>query len=174
MSQLALFGGTKVRNRPFPAHKPVGEEETAAVADVMNKGVLSKFLGAWHDDFYGGPMVNRLEKAWSEHFGSKHSISVNSNTSGIICAMGAIGITPGDEVIVCGYSMSISAVAPLFYGGVPVFADLEPELFCLDPEEIEKKITKKTKAIIVVDLFGQVHNADAINKIAKKYNLNNI
>ena len=127
-------------------------EEAASVAKVMETGILSKYLGAWHTDFYGGPTVNALEHAWAKRFGAKHAVAVNSNTSGLYCAMGAIGIEPGDEVIVCGYSMSISVVAPLLYGGVPVFADLENEFFCCC-RQCREKITPRTKAILVVDFW---------------------
>lgn len=171
MTELAIYGGPKVREKLFPAHRAVGEEEAAAVASIMESGVLSKYLGAWHVDFYGGPTVRALETAWAERFGVKHAISVNSNTSGLFCAMGAIGIEPGDEVIVCGYSMSISSVAPLLFGGIPVFADLESDYFCLSKESIEKKITTRTKAILIVDLFGQVYDVPGINSIAEKYGL---
>lgn len=171
MSKLAIHGGAPVRTKPFPAHRPVGAKEAKAVADVLEGGVLSKFLGAWHEDFYGGPNVKAVEAAWAKRFGAQHAISVNSNTSGLICAMGAIGIAPGDEVIVCGYSMSISAVAPLFYGGIPVFADIEPDCYCLAVDAVAEKITEKTRAILVVDLFGQPYDADGINALAEKHGL---
>jgi dTDP-4-amino-4,6-dideoxygalactose transaminase len=89
----------------------------------------------------------------------------------LVIACGAIGIKPGDEVIVTPFSMTCSATAPMVWGGVPVFADIEPDHFCLDPEDVRRKITNKTKAIIVVDLFGQPHNWDAINRIAKEHRL---
>jgi len=169
--KLAIHGGSPVRTLPFPAHKTIDTVEEQAVLEVLGKGVLSKYLGAHHEDFNGGPQVRALETEWADYFGADHAISVNSNTSGLICAMGAIGIQPGDEVIVCAYSMSISATAPLFYGGVPVFADLEPEYFCLDPTSIEKCITQKTKAILIVDLFGQPYDAEAINDLANNHGL---
>lgn len=171
MTDLAINGGSKVREKLFPAHRPVGQEEALSVAKVMETGVLSKYLGAWHPDFYGGPTVKALEKSWAEKFGVKHAVAVNSNTSGLFCAMGAIGIEPGDEVIVCGYSMSISAVAPLLYGGVPVFADLEEDYFCLSADSVAEKITSRTKAILVVDLFGQVYDVTGINALAEKHGL---
>lgn len=171
MSTLAIYGGSPVRTKPFPSYKTMGGEEKQAVTSVIDSGVLSAYLGAWHEKFYGGEQVQALEKAWAEKFGVKHAIAVNSNTSGLIAAMGAIGIEPGDEVIVSPYSMTISAVAPLFYGAIPVFADIEDTYFCLDPQSVKAKITQRTKAIIVVDLFGHPYNADAINKIAKEHNL---
>jgi dTDP-4-amino-4,6-dideoxygalactose transaminase len=112
-----------------------------------------------------------MEQEWAAYYQVKHAISVNSATSALYCAMGAIGLNPGDEVIVSPYTMCASATAPLIYNAVPVFADLEYDYYCLSPEDIEKKITDKTKAIIVVDILGQPYDADKINAIAKKHNL---
>jgi len=171
MSQLAINGGTPVRTKKFPAYRVIGEEEKREVMRVMDSGILSRYLGCWHQDFYGGPEVQAFEKEWGEYFGVKHAIAVNSCTSGLQCAVGAIGVDPGDEIIVTPYSMSCSATVPLWYGCIPVFADIEKEYFCLDPKSIEEKITPRTKAIIVVDLFGQPYDADVINAIAKKHGL---
>jgi len=168
---LAINGGTPVRTDKFPPHKFIGDEEKKAVAGVLDSGILSKFLGCWHEDFYGGPQVQALEKKWAEYFNVKHAISVNSCTSGLYCAVGAAGISPGDEVIVSPYTMSASATAALIYGGIPVFADIEEEYYCLDPYSIEKLITPKTKAIIVVDLLGLPYDVERINAIAEKHNL---
>lgn len=171
MKKLAINGGEKVRKELFPAHRVIGKEEEDAAVQVIRSGVLSKYLGCWHDDFYGGPQVRALEKEWAEHFGVKHAISVNSATSGLYCACGAVGLNPEDEVIVSPYTMTASATGPLLYNAIPVFADIEEEHFCLDPDSIEERITEKTKAIIVVDIFGQPYDADKINAIAKKHNL---
>ncbi len=118
MSMLAIQGGPKVRTEPFPAYRTVGQEEKDALAEVIDSGILSGFLGAWHDKFHGGVKVREVEKAWQEFFHVKHAITVNSNSSGLIAAMGAARIGPGDEVIVAPNSTSISATAPLFYGGI--------------------------------------------------------
>lgn len=171
MSDLALFGGPKVRTRPFPAHRTIGAEEERAVIDVMRSGVLSKFVGGWHQDFYGGPQVKALEEEWAAYFGAKHAITVNSATSALYCAVGAIGAGPGDEIIVSPYTMSASATAPLIFNAVPVFADIEEDYFCLDPDSIEKQITEATRAIIVVDIFGQPYDAEKINAVAKQHGL---
>lgn len=169
--KLAINGGQPVRKKLFPAYITIGEEEKREVIKVLNSGILSRYLGCWHEDFYGGPEVQAFEREWAKYFGVKHAIAVNSCTSGLIAAVGAAGIGPGDEVIVSPYTMSASATAPLWYGGIPVFADIEEEYFCLDPKSVEERITKYTKAIIVVDIFGQPYNVEAINKIAKKHNL---
>lgn len=173
MKKLAINGGTPVRSKEdlFPEYNPIGAEEKEATLRVLDSGVLSKYLGCWDPDFYGGVEVQALEREWATHFGVKHAIAMNSATSGLIAAVGALGIEPGDEIIVSPYSMVISASAPLFYGAIPVFADVEPEYFCLDPESVRKKITPRTKAIIVVDIFGQPYDADAINAIAKEHNI---
>jgi len=169
--KLAINGGEKLRKNPFPGYITVGKEEKKAVCDVIDSGCLSKYLGTHHEQFNGGVQVRALEEEWAAYFGVKHAIAVNSCTSGIYCAIGATGIEPGEEVIVSPYTMSASATAPLVYNAIPVFADIEPDYYCLNPEDIEKKITKKTRAIIVVDIFGQPYDAITINAIAKKHNL---
>lgn len=171
MAALAINGGKKVREKLFPAYNPIGEEEKIAVEKVLEKGKLSRFLGCWHEDFYGGDEVRSLEKEWAEKFGVKHAISVNSATSALYCAVGAAGVGPGDEVIVSPYTMTASASAALVYNAIPVFADIEEEYYCLDAVSIEERITERTKAIIVVDIMGQPYDADVINTIAKKHNL---
>lgn len=154
MSTLALLGGEPTLSQPLEPYRSLGGEETDAVARVMRSGNLSSFIGAWCDDFYGGTEIKAFEQAWATRFGCKHAITVNSNTSGLIAAMGAIGISPGDEVIVPPYTMSATVMAPLIYGGIPVFVDLEPETFCLDPELVRAAITSKTRAIFAVNMFG--------------------
>ncbi len=169
--KLAINGGQPVRKEPFPAYCTIGQEEKDAVAEVMDSGILSNFLGCWHDNFYGGPQVKALEREWASYFKVKHAISVNSCTSGLYCAVGAIRTEPGDEIIVSPYTMSASAVAPLVYNAIPVFADIEEAYFCLDPNLVEQRITDRTQAIIVVDIFGQPYDSQKINEIAQKHNL---
>jgi len=142
MSKLAIKGGKKVRTDKFPASKGIGREEVKAVTRVIKSTILSKYIGAWGEDFYGGPEVKKFESEWAKYFGVKHAVAVNSATSGLYSAVGALGIGPGDEVIVSPYSMSASATAPLIYGAIPVFADIEEDYFCLSPDSIEKRITK--------------------------------
>jgi len=169
--KLAVNGGSPVRSKLFPAYNMIGEEEKTAVNRVLDSGILSKFLGCWHEDFYGGPEVQSLEKEWAEHFGVKHAIAVNSCTSGLYCAVGATSVEPGDEIVVSPYTMSASAIAPLIYNAIPVFADIEEDYFCLDPKSVEKRITSRTCAIIVVDIFGLPYDVESINAVAKKHGL---
>jgi dTDP-4-amino-4,6-dideoxygalactose transaminase len=169
--KLAIHGGPPVREKPFPAHVTIGPEEKAAVSGVLDSGVLSKFLGCRHPNFHGGPQVQALEREWAEYFGVKHAIAVNSATSGLHCAVGAVGVEPGEEIIVSPFSMCASATAPLIFNAVPVFADIEADFFCLDPQSIEEKITSRTRAIVVVDIFGHPYDAAAINALAEKHGL---
>ncbi len=169
--KLAINGGKKLREELFPAYNTIGKEEEVAVLRVLRSGKLSTYLGTWHDDFYGGSEVRALEEEWAEFFGVKHAISVNSATSGLYAAVGALGIEAGDEVIVTPYTMSATAMAILLYGGIPVFADVEKKFFCIDPESVEKLITPKTKAIMAVDIFGQPADFKALREIAKKHKL---
>ncbi|TGM82646.1 DegT/DnrJ/EryC1/StrS family aminotransferase [Leptospira levettii] len=168
---LALLGGSKVINFELNRYNSLGPEEVEAAKKVVESGNLSQFLGCWDPDFYGGPKVQEFEKNCREYFKVKHAITVNSWTSGLIAAIGAIGIEPGDEIIVSPWTMSASATAILHWNAIPVFADIEPNTFCIDPISIEKNISPYTKAIMVVDIFGQSANMEEINRIAKKYNL---
>jgi dTDP-4-amino-4,6-dideoxygalactose transaminase len=171
MPALAIKGGNPIRTKLFPAYNTIGDEEKAAVMKVLDSGNLSQFLGAWHKDFYGGPTVQQFEKEWSAVFGTKHSISVNSNTSGLFTAIGACGLKPGDEVIVSPYTMSAGALAPIIYGAVPVFADVDYENYGLSPQSIEKCITPRTRAILLVHIFGNPSKMDEIMQIARKHRL---
>jgi len=171
MVKLALHGGGKIRENPFPRYTTIGDEEKQAVLEVLDSTELSKFLAKWSPDYYGGPKVRQLEENWAEYFHVRHAISVNSATSGLYAAVGAAGIGPGDEVIVSPFTMSASATAAIVYGAIPVFADIDPEIFCITPESIEERISPYTKGIIVVDLFGHPADMDAIMQIAKDHDL---
>jgi dTDP-4-amino-4,6-dideoxygalactose transaminase len=169
--RLALFGGPKTITESLRRYNPIGTEEVQAAREVVESGVLSQFLGAWHEDFYGGPKVREFERACEAYFGVRHAVTVNSWTSGLIAAVGAIGIEPGDEVIVTPWTMSATATAILQWNAIPVFADIEPETFNIDPESVEKNITPYTKAIIAVDIFGHSADMEALSSIASRHGL---
>lgn len=171
IEKLALLGGTKTIQAEFKRYNPLGVEEVQAAKEVIESGVLSQFIGAWHADFYGGPKVKEFERQCAEYFGVKHAITVNSWTSGLIAAVGAIGIEPGDEVIVTPWTMSASATAILHWNAIPVFADIDPETFNLSPQSVEANITPYTKAIMVADIFGQSADMDELMAIAAKHDL---
>ncbi len=171
MSKLALLGGTPVRTEPFPAYSVIGPEEKQAVADVLDSGILSRYLGEWDPDFYGGPTVRAFEADWARLSGCKHAIAVNSCTSGLYAAVGAAGAGPGDEVIVSPYTMVASVTAAVVFNAVPVFADIDPDIYALSAETIAPKITKRTKAIIVVHLFGQPADMNPIMELARRHGI---
>jgi len=168
MEKLAIHGGKPVRKKLFPFYQVIGKEEKKAVNAVLDSGVLSHFLGCWDKLFYGGQQILAFEKEWAKYFNVKHAIAVNSCTSGLYCAIGACAVGPGDEVIVSPFTMSASATSILIFNGVPVFADVEPDNFCLDPVSVKERITPRTKAIVTVDIFGQSYDANRINAMAKE------
>lgn len=171
LEKLGFFGGPKTIKQPFKRYNSIGKEEVEAAKAVLESGVLSQFLGCWDPDFYGGPKVQEFERKCEAYFGVKHAITVNSWTSGLIAAVGAIGIEPGDEVIVTPWTMCASATAILHWNAIPVFADIDPTTFCIDPVSIEANITPYTKAIMVVDIFGQSADMDTIMALAKRHGL---
>lgn len=170
-SPLAIHGGSKTRSKPFTLRKTINEREISIVNEVLNKGDISLFFGSPGDYFLGGPYVKEFESKWANRYGFKNAISTNSWTTGLMAAVGAVGIGPGDEVLVTPYSMSATATSILFYGGIPVFVDIEDETFNIDPSKLEEKITSRTKAIMLVHLFGHPAEMNQIMAIAKKHNL---
>lgn len=116
--------------------------------------------------FILGPTVERFEKNLAAYCGTKHAIGVSSGTDALICALMALDIKAGDEVVVPPFTFFATASCVARVGAKPVFADIDPETFNLDPKQLEKAITPRTKAIIPVHLFGQVADMDAINRIA--------
>lgn len=169
--KLALFGGPKTIQVDFKLYNSIGAEEIHAAKEVLESGVLSKFLGTWSKDFYGGPKVQEFERQCESYFGVKHAVTVNSWTSGLIAAVGSIGIEPGDEVIVSPWTMCASATAIMHWNAIPVFADIDPKTFNICPKSVELNITSYTKAIMAIDIFGQSADMEELMNIATKYNL---
>lgn len=168
---LALFDGPKTIDNEFKRYNPIGQEEMDAAKQVIESGVLSQYLGVWHEDFYGGPKVREFERQCADYFGVKYAVTVNSWTSGLVAAVGAIGIEPGDEIIVSPWTMSASATAILHWNAIPVFADIDPDTFNLDTKSVEENITPYTKAIMAVDIFGQSADMEELMAIASKHGL---
>ncbi|KAF0233627.1 MAG: cell wall bioproteinis regulatory [Desulfovibrionaceae bacterium] len=172
MSQtLALLGGKPVITRSMPAYNPLGEEEALAAADVVRSGVLSGYLGSNHPDFWGGPRVRLMEEAFAKRLDAPWAVSMNSASSCLYAAVAALGVGPGDEVIVPPYTMCATVTSVLCVNAIPVFADIEDQTFGLDPQSVERAISPRTKAIIVVHLFGHMARMDAILDIARRHGL---
>ncbi len=171
MSELALLGGEPIIKDSFKPYKSIGEKEKAAVMEVMDSGCISGFYGSWNDKFWGGEKVQEFEQKWAQKFKVKHAISVNSNTSGLYASMAAIGISPADEVIISPYTMSATAMAPIGYGAVPVFADIESETFGLDPDCVRAAISPRTKAILVTNIFGHAARLKELKAIADEHGI---
>ena len=165
--ELALYGGPKTVTAEIPPYNSLGPEEVEVARKVVESGRLSMFYGSWSEEFLGGLQVQALEKEWCQRFEVPYSVTVNSATSGLIAAVGACEIGPGDEVIVSPFTMSASASCVRVVGGTPVFADVDPATFNLDPKSVEACITDRTRALIVVDLAGQPADRDEIVALAK-------
>ena len=165
---LAINGGTPTIDGPLPPDVTIGQAEADAAMRAFKRGSLSAYYGSWGPEFLGGEEVKAFEDEWGQQFDVPHVVSVNSATSGLYAAMGAIGLSPSDEVIVPPYTMSATAMAPLIYGGIPVFVDIEPETFCLDVEKVRAAITEKTRAIIAVNLFGHPARLQELHALARE------
>jgi perosamine synthetase len=169
--KLAIFGGKKTINKKFNKHNSIGREEKKTVSKVIDSGFLSNFYASDLKRFFGGYQVLKFEKKIRNFFKVKYAITVNSWTSGLIASVVSLNIEPGDEIIVSPFTMSASAMAILHANAIPVFSDVDKKTFCLDPNLVEKKITRKTKAIMLVDINGHPSDIVKFKRIAKKYNL---
>ncbi len=159
------------RKIKFKNFSTIGKEELKAVTDVIKSGVLSGFVAGYPNGFNGGKYNQLFEKKIKSFYKCKYAIALNSWTSGLIAAVGALDISPGDEVIVSPWTMSATATAIMHWNAIPVFADIEPKTFSIDPAKVKKLITKKTKAIITVDIFGHPSKVKELKRIVKNKNI---
>jgi perosamine synthetase len=138
---------------------------------VIRSGVLSGYIGAPGDAFMGGERVRAFEAQAAAYFGVRHALTVNSWTSGLVCAFGALDLEPGDEVITTPWTMAATATSVLQWNAIPVFADIDARTYNLDPASVEACISPRTKAIAAVDIFGLPADWDALRAIATKHGL---
>tara|TARA_Y100000590_G_C15715055_1_gene1011585 strand:- start:251 stop:1486 length:1236 start_codon:yes stop_codon:yes gene_type:complete len=157
--------------KKFKRYNSIGKEELRAATKVLKSGKLSEFLASWGKEFYGGKYVRQFESKLKTFYKVKHAIVLNSWTSGLVAAVGALDIEPGDEIIVTPWTMCATATAILHWNAIPVFVDINQDDYCINLKDLEKKITKKTKAIITVDIFGNSSNVKSIKAKIKNKNI---
>ena len=149
----------------IPINLPkIGEEEVQAVVKVLRSGMLTSGLGA-------GPMVTEFEKNFAKFAGVKHAVAVNTGTAALHSAVVASGVKQGDEVILPSFTFVATAEAVVLAGGKPAFADIDAQTYNLSPSAVEKSITKNTKAILPVDLYGFSADMKSMREIAAKHGL---
>lgn len=168
---LSLLGGRPVQPQPLRPYVSIGQEEKDAALRVMDSGRLSGFVACGDDRFYGGPVVREFESLFAGSLGIPYAVSFNSATSGLVAAVGALNLGLGDEVIVSAQTMSASASAVLAYNAVPVFADVEERTYGMDPASVRSRISEKTKALMIVHLYGHPARMDELMAIAREHHL---
>ena len=163
MEKLAVKGGERIvpegLEKPWPI---ITQDDIDAVIGVLKRGIL------WGPD---APEKVALEKEWAEYCGTKYCLTTNTGTSALHACVAGVGIEPGDEVIMPAFTFWATAQAVLCQNAIPIFVDIDPVTYNIDPKKIEDKITDKTKAIIVVHVHGLPCDMDEINAIANKHNL---
>jgi dTDP-4-amino-4,6-dideoxygalactose transaminase len=142
----------------------LGEEEVEAAADVLREGILTDKSGA-------GPRVLQFEREFARFVGAKFAVAVNSGTAALHASLLASDVGHGDEVILPSFTFSATAEAVLLVGAKPVFVDIDPKTYCLDADNIEENITRKTKAVIPVHLYGLPADMDPIIEVARRNDL---
>ncbi len=163
MAKLAINGGTPVRTKPY-IWPIVGEEEEKLVMDVVKSG-------KWGHCMSPDCEVTKFEKKYADYFGVKYAISIHGGSTALEYALRSIGIGPNDEVITPALTWVATQMAAVLIGADPVFVDVCPDNYCIDPEKIKEAITPKTKAIIPVHLGGYLCDMNKIMEISKEYNL---
>ena len=161
MEKLAIHGGQPVREKKiYYGRQCIEEDDVKAVADTLTSDYITC-----------GPKVVEFEKELCDFTGAKYAVAVCNGTAALHCACIAAGIGPGDEVITTPITFAASANCAFYCGATPVFADINPETYNIDPESIRAHITERTKAVVAVDFTGQVVEAEKIRAICDEYNL---
>lgn len=161
MEKMAINGGQPVRNdKIFYGRQWVDEDDIKAVSEVLRSDYLTC-----------GPQVTKMEEVLKEYTGAKYAVAVSNGTAALHCACIAAGVGEGDEVITTPITFAASANCALYCGAKPVFADINPETYNIDPESIRKHVTSKTKAVVAVDFTGQAVQYKEIRKICDEFGL---
>ncbi len=157
-----MLGGEPVRTKPFPSYPRITDGEVQAVVEVLRSGVLSSRRGTKTREF---------EEEFAKYVGVSHAVATSSGTTALQLALAAVGVGPGDEVIVPAYTFTSSATAVLMQNAIPVFADVDPLTYNLSAEDLERRVTPRTKAVVVVHLFGLPADMDPIMEMAEEHGL---
>jgi perosamine synthetase len=158
---LALYGGSPVRTTPLQyGRQDIGEDDIAAVGAVLRSEWLTT-----------GPVVHEFERAFAAFCGAPEAVAVSSGTAALHAALHALGVGPGDEVIVPPMTFAATANAAVYLGATPVFADVDPGTLLLDPERVVERISAKTRAIVGVDYAGQPCDWDALEELARAHDI---
>lgn len=161
-----------IRTKPFPAHPIIGDEEKRAVMEVLDSGRLSTFLAVQGEYFNGGQKVKEFERRFADYHGTKYAVAFNSGTAALHAAVVAVGVKSGEEVIVPPYTFTSTASAVLMHNAIPVFADVDPETFCLDPIAVQQQsFSPLSKAIIAVHLFGGPAEMQELMILARRHHV---
>ena len=187
----AILGGTPFRGKPFVVGPMIDEDEERMVVDAIRGHHFSRYIGStspdietllrmpsrdavsieadWH--FLGGPNVRHFAAEFADKCGCRFAVPINTATSGLSVALAAAGVGPGDEVIVPAISFSATGSAVLLFGSIPVFVDVDPRTFCIDPAAVEAAVTPRTKAILPVHLLGNACDMQALLDVAGRHGL---
>ena len=160
LTQLAICGGLPVRSKGFPTWPVHDERELQMVTAVLQSG-----------QWWFGEKVAEFQARFAAYHHAQHGIAVTSGTTALEVALRAVGVQPGDEVIVPPYTFIATASAALLIGAVPVFADIHPNTLCLDPSSVRSVVTNRTKAIVPVHIAGLPADMDAMLSIAAEHDL---
>jgi len=171
LAKLAIKGGPKIRDVPFPKHPIIGDEEKNQIAEVLNSGNISTFVASPGEHFLGGKKIREFEEKFAAKMGSKYAVTFNSASSALHAAVVAVGVQPGEEVIVPPTTFTSTATSSLMHNAIPVFSDVKRDTFCLDPAKLDKVVSSLSRAVIPVHLFGNACDMDEIMIFAKKNNL---
>ena len=171
MAELAINGGPRVREKAYPPHPIIGDEEKREVLSVLESGHLSTFIAAPGEHFLGGVKIRRFEADFAAYHDVPYAVAFNSATSALHAAVAACGVNPGEEVIVPSYTFTSTATCALMHNAIPVFADIDPEVFCLTADTIKARLTPRTRAVIPVHLFGNMADIDEIVALAAERGL---
>jgi dTDP-4-amino-4,6-dideoxygalactose transaminase len=162
MEKLALLGGEPVKSTPFPEWPAFDEHERQALLEVLESRIW------WRTP---GTRTLKFEQDFAAYHQAKHGIAVTNGTAALEVAIAAVGIVPGDEVIIPDFTFVATASAVLFASAMPVMVDVRPDTYCLDPELVEDAITSRTRAIIPVHVGGHPADMDTLLAIARKHDL---